>query len=338
MSKQLPAIPTALIFVVWLMGSCSAGKIYLSVLKPATVSIPGTIRTLSIIPLAGLPDPPGEFDSIRLAELDPGYDYNFTKKGFIYGVYEVLSSSPRFQKVVITDSAIISEASAGIISIDLLKQICRHDSTDAALVLKKVVSYDTLLHGHTEMVQNGRYECNLIYKVISRTRWAIYQPDPWLETPVFFFADTVFHYEEGGCDKIYSSKDMRELLYNTCFFAGSAAGKMLVPVWDNEAMRHMYAGADKELRNAAKLVKTDRWEEAGQIWYRLSDNNNKKLASRASFNMALAWERDDDLDQALLWVSHADSLSSNRKTVAYKKILQERLLERTELDYQMNVE
>lgn len=338
MSKQLPTLPTTLIFVAWLMGSCSAGKTYLSVLKPAAVYIPGTIRTLSILPLAGLPEPPGEFDSIRLAALDPNYDYSFTKKGFIYGAYEVLSSSPRFQKVVITDSAIINEAADGIISIDLLKQICRHDSTDAVLVLKKAVCYDTILHDQVEMVQNGRYECNLIYEVISRTRWAFYQPDPWIETPVYFFTDTVINYEEDGCNKIYSIADMRELLYNSCFYAGSTAGKMLVPVWDNEALRPIFTGPEKELRKAAELVNTNRWEEAGQIWYRLSDNSNKKLASRASFNMALAWERDDNLDQALVWLNHADSLSSSRKTMAYKKILQERLFERTVLDSQLNTE
>jgi hypothetical protein len=336
MTKGLPALPTTLILVVWLTGSCFTGKIYLSVLQPATVTVPGTIRSISILPIAGVPDPPGVFDSIRVAALDPAYDYNTIKKGFIYGLYDIISLSPRFDKVVITDSGMVAQASEGILSMELLQQICRHDSTDAALVLKKAVSYDTLLQDQTLFIYSGEgFDCALHYTVVSLTRWAFFLPESRLQAFIFSSTDTIYHYEEGGCYKIRSPRSMQELLYNACFFAGSEAGKKMVPVWDDQVVRYLFTGPDKELRKAARLALANQWADAGKIWYGLSQDPDSYLASRASFNIALAWERDDDLDQAYLWASHADSLDGNPKTAAYRKVLQERLQTREELDRQM---
>ena len=321
------------------MGSCYTDKIYLSVLHPATVSIPRTIRSVSLLPVAGIPDPPGTFDSIRIAVLDPAYNYNLIKKGIIYGLYDVIATSPRFVKVVLTDSVTTGNADKGIISWDQLQEICRHDSTDAVLLLKKAVCYDTLMNGMTEIIYTGDgFDCNLFYKVVTRTRWAFYRPEDRLQTQTFYSVDSVFHYEEAGCYKIRSIQAMKELLYNACFFTGSAVGKKLVPVWDDQVARYLFTGPDKELREAAKLALANHWDEAGKIWYGLSDDGNKNLASRASFNMALAWEQDDDLNQAYLWISHADSLAGNHKTMDYRKVLKQRLKERTELDRQMSGE
>lgn len=336
MVKGLPALPTTLILVIWLTGSCFTGKTYLSVLQPAAVIIPGTIRSVSILPIAGVPDPPGEFDSIMVAALDPTYDYNITKKGFIYGLYDILSLSPRFNKVVIADSSMVAGASEGILSMELLQLICRHDSTDAALLLKKAVSYDTLLQDQPKLIYSGEgFDCALQYTVVSLTRWAFFLPDSGLQALTLSSTDTIYHYEEGACYKISSPKSMQELLYNACFFTGSEVGKKMVPMWDDRVVRYLFTGPDRELRKAARLASANQWADAGKIWYGLSDDPDSYLASRASFNIALAWERDDNLDQAYLWAMHADSLYGNHKTMAYRKILQERLNKREDLDRQM---
>jgi hypothetical protein len=146
----------------------------------------------------------------------------------------------------------------------------------------------------------------------------------------------VDYYKEGYFGKSYSYKTVQELLYNACFFTGNKIGKYLAPVWNNDVKRTLYSGVNEHLRSASKFVQTNKWEEAGEIWNALSENQNKRLAAKASFNIALAWERDDDLNQAFSWAGYADSLYSTHKILAYKKILEERLQQRTVLENQMN--
>jgi len=303
------------------------------------VKIPVAIRSISIFPAAGIPDKHGVFDSIRYAAIDTAYDYNVTRKGYLYGLYDVLSQSPRFLRVVVADSVYGRAVNSGVITWDLLKEICRHDSTDAVLLLKKAVAYDTLLVDPYNLGNNysGNYEitCNFDYKVINYTRWAFYQPDVQVQTGTYAFTDTAYFYETGGCDRILSPVAMRSVLYSACFFSGSEVARKLAPVWEDKTKRLFYTGPHWSLKDAAESVFNNQWEEAGQIWESLSVSTNKHLASKAAFNTALAWEREDDLDQALLWVNYADSLVSNKKMKTYRKILEKRIQERSLLDQQM---
>jgi hypothetical protein len=346
------------VFLSAIFYGCSTHIISLSILEPAKETIPASVKSISIYPVAGLPDGPGVFDSVRYFALDPRYDYNVTKMGYIYGIYEAIASSPRFQKVLITDSVFTSSISTGIISRDLLKEICIHDSTDAVLLLKKVVAYDEkgyFIDGEykpdsydikgkvTFNSDIGQYEvvrsynsCFFFYRLISHISWALYQPELQVRPTINTSIDTVDYYKEGYFGKSYSYKTVQELLYNACFFTGNKIGKYLAPVWNNDVKRTLYSGVNEHLRSASKFVQTNKWEEAGEIWNALSENQNKRLAAKASFNIALAWERDDDLNQAFSWAGYADSLYSTHKILAYKKILEERLQQRTVLENQMN--
>jgi hypothetical protein len=346
MLKKPSYIPASLILCIILLNSCSAGSILISVLQPASVIIPGKIKSISIFPVAGVPDSPGVFDSISHIALYPGYDYNITKKGFIYGIYDVLASSPRFQRIVIADSALSSMVASGIISWDLLEEICRHDSTDGVLLLKKAVTIDIIRNYWGDNISKG-YDAwyrgeeypfssyDFLLRLINRTRWAFYQPDSQVQTPTFSYTDTIDFYDIEGLYTVRSYAAMREVLYDACFYTGSEVGKQLAPAWNNDAPRFLYTGPNKPLRKATALLRNEKWEEAGQIWDSLAHVDNKMLAFKASFNTALAWEQADDLDQALLWINYADSLRHNNRVEAYKKILKKRLQERAVLDIQM---
>jgi hypothetical protein len=112
-------------------------------------------------------------------------------------------------------------------------------------------------------------------------------------------------------------------------------GLQISPAWHDSIPRTFFTGPGRELGYASQLVMKNQWDQAAVIWNRLSENPNKRLASHASFNMALAWERDDELDQAMLWISYSDSLMSSGNTLIYKKIIEDRLKNRKILDLQM---
>lgn len=350
MSKKLLLILTSLSCTIFLFNSCFTSQVFISVLQPASVSIPNTIKSISIFPVAGIPRPPGVFDSITGGLLDPDFNYNITRKGYLYGIYDVIAASPRFQKVVISDSAFSSRILSGRIGWDVLEEICVHDSTDAVLLVKKAIAFDSISNyfgndpfhvraGNEFNPEGGIFRRNtysdLYLRVISHMGLAVYQPSLMAQVSTVNTTDTVEFYEEAGFRKFYSYDSVRELLYNACFYAGNNIGKQLVPIWNEKVPRTLFIGPPRKLRQAAGLVWKDRWTEAGEIWNALSENTNKRLASRASFNIALAWERDDELDQALSWASYADSLHSSQTISSYKKALESRLKERTILDTQM---
>jgi hypothetical protein len=338
MSKRPVYIPTTLILAIILLNSCTTGRVYISVLQPASVNIPGSIKSVSIFPAAGIPDKHGIFDSIRYAALDTAYDYNITRKGYIYGLFDVLSHSPRFSKIVIADSVYGRAVSSGVITWDFLKKICRHDTTDAILLLKKAVAYDTLMSDPDVPVSYDAFGtvCNFNYRVIHYTRWAFYEPEDLVQTETLTFSDTVYFYETGGCNRIHSPAAMRNVLYSACFYSGSQVARELAPAWEDHVRRIFFTGPNFPLKTAAEAVMKDHWEEAGSIWEALAVNSGKRLAYKAAFNTALAWEREDDLDQAWLWINFADSLVSNKKTETYKDLLSRRVHERTLLDQQLS--
>ena len=89
------------------------------------------------------------------------------------------------------------------------------------------------------------------------------------------------------------------------------------------------------MHTANLKVKMDQWQEATELWRNLTDNPNKKLASRACFNMALACEVEDKLELAYEWIKKSNSLYYNTKTDSYKKIIEKRLKNIQRLDEQM---
>jgi len=311
--------------------ACYTGRISISVLEPARVTIPASIKRVSLFPGAGIPDPPGSIDSISEIPLEADYDYNRLKRGYMDGVFVTMSESPRFQKVVKADTVYEWLLSSGHISWEELSQICTTDTTDAVLILKKAVSHDML----------QRYDipgipCGILYQMINQTKWSFYQPFIQKEYGNILLTDTIiFDYGNEDCFSPFILEDIPDVLYESFFSTGSRMGLQISPAWHDSIPRIYFLGPGKELHYAAQLAINNQWNQAAVIWNTLSESDNRRLASHASFNMALAWERDDELDQALLWISYSDSLFSSGKTLVYKKILENRLKNRDLLNQQM---
>jgi|WetSurMetagenome_2_1015567.scaffolds.fasta_scaffold136471_2 hypothetical protein len=321
-----------IIFILLIFIACSTGRISISVLEPAKINIPSSIKRVSLFPGAGIPNPPGVMDSIHEIELEPDYDYNRIKRGYMHGVYETMSQSPRFHKVVLSDSIYESLLVTGMISWAEIRQICSHDSTDAIFLLKKAVSRDTLARYDVP----GVY-CGILYRVINNTKWTFYQPFLQREYEDLIYSDTsIFKQDDENCDGHTTLLDVQGILYDACFGTGTRLGEQISPTWHDNIPRVLFTGPGTKLQQASLLAMNDKWDDAAAVWNALAEGKKRRQASHAAYNMALAWEREDDLPQAVLWISYADSLLSSGKTLAYKKILEVRLKNRELLDLQMN--
>jgi hypothetical protein len=104
----------------------------------------------------------------------------------------------------------------------------------------------------------------------------------------------------------------------------------LIPSWKTEN-RWYYSDNSGDMKKAANLAATGKWQDAADIWGALYDKEksiNKKI--RLASNIALANEYLDDLDNALDWVNLAyhmlpdKSKSDLAKQVAFYRILLEK--------------
>ena len=92
---------------------------------------------------------------------------------------------------------------------------------------------------------------------------------------------------------------------------------------------------EDEFKKASKEVKSNQWDNAIDIWKNLVNLNDKKIASKASYNMALAAEIKGSLDVAIDWAKKAKALG-DKKANSYISILNKRKQDQVKLNKQLN--
>jgi hypothetical protein len=314
--------PISFLFLLLSVSSCYS-KLTISVLEPGTYILPSELQKVTIYSVPGMHATPGFFDSIAAYPLNPQTDINSIRQGYLQGVYEIMSESPRFKKVVLSDSVFDKMLTYGNLSWKSVERICSHDTTDALLFLARAVSYWDLDNTISFYLSPG-YQTE--HHFLNKTRWMLFSPATQKVLGSYSYNDTV-----SVSPEIVLTDDV---LYKNCYVMGRAFGQKICPHW-NDAERMMYVGPGRELRKATSLIADDKWVQAGAIWNTLAESPHIKKAYRAAFNLSVAFERDDDLDQAYLWIQYADSLDNTAASSAYKKILEGRLKVKPLLDQQM---
>ncbi len=321
--SRFPTLPLLLILLVTLIGSCLPYSVTISILEPAEVIVPATAQRISMLPVPGYYAKPGVFDSLSHVILSPKTDIKEIKMGYLHGMYDLLSHSPRFDKVVFSDSSYYKNR----LMWEDVARICKHDTTDAVLFLSKAVAYDAVNKYY--FFDNGESYSQSNYNILNYTKWVLCMPEKESAVFTYEFADTL------NVPVFSGLSGLEQLLYDACYLSGQSSGRKLSPYWTN-VPRYFYSGPGGDMRKAARLALKDQWGEAATIWNALSETDNKTLAARASFNIALAYERDDILDQAVLWAAYADSLVSDNNMDIYSKLLMIRMDTRDKLEMQMN--
>jgi len=319
-------IPVSFLFLVILVTSCFS-KVTISVLEPGTYILPASVQKLTIYSRPGMQSTPGFFDSLTDFRFSAETDINKIRQGYLDGVHEIMSFSPRFKKVTLSDTAFDKLLLYGNLTWNAVDRICGHDTSDALLFLWKAVSYTSHENASSFSWQPDYLDLS---HILNHSKWMFFKPVTHQQLASYTYSDTVSVAPELFLDP----DNIENILYQNCYIMGKAFGEKLCPHW-KEVERIMYVGPGRDLRKATAFTADDKWVEAGAIWDQLAESTNKKQAYRAAFNLGLAYERDDVLDQALLWIAYADSLHSTAASSEYRKILEGRLKVKPLLDEQM---
>jgi hypothetical protein len=119
-------------------------------------------------------------------------------------------------------------------------------------------------------------------------------------------------------------------LIQSGYRAGWNYGKRIAQEWRPES-RFLYRVSGKALSNA----KNENWATAIDLWKGIVGTGDKKTASEAAFNIAVAYEMQDRIPDALEWAAKSYFLQRDINTDNYIKKLERRLNDQKKLQQQL---
>lgn len=145
--------------------------------------------------------------------------------------------------------------------------------------------------------------------------------------------DSLFREEASDWSKLKDNiPEINSLITEMSVVGADKLTSKFIPSWQVQD-RWYYSNKSSQMKEADKLVKQTKWKEAADIWnnlYEKEKNTNKKI--RLAFNIALANEYLDNVENAQIWINKAYEMLPDKsnnsdlslQVVQYKKILDKR--------------
>lgn len=204
----------------------------------------------------------------------------------------------------------------------LVSQLCRQYNTDALMVMEQFST--KVMTDYTEEKYIDRYSgtayslyasLDLKYDALFR----IYKPGK--KTQEIKLSDTI-NWESMGDDqlRLFSKlPSIKQALINAGIKVALDVDDKISPAWITE--KRGYYVLDQKNDSGQQLINENRTEEAKAFWMEKEKSTNKKIKSRAEFNLAVASELEGDVGQAIEWGLKSFYTKYDYRTEVYLKKL-----------------
>jgi hypothetical protein len=116
-------------------------------------------------------------------------------------------------------------------------------------------------------------------------------------------------------------------MHSACSNAALEYSRLIIP-GEIQVKRFYYPDGDTTLVKADKDAREGKWGRAESHWKWLAYNSpDSAIQARASYNMALACERDGRLNQAMGFAKRSQRIRPDKRTLDYISVLNKRTLE-----------
>ena len=329
------------------LSSCSTSSVLVSIQQPADITIPSDIKSVVV---ANRSAPAKKNLAGNIIEgLVTGEGIGSDKRGSQYcveGLVSILDDSERFDTKNIGDLELKGTGTSSFpppLKWKKVKKLCNTYNADALIVLETFDSDSRILFGEPVKrtvrrkglkIVEMRHKAILEMKIVSG--WRIYDNSK----KIIIDENKFTEYKEFSAFGV-SNKDAESklpyrgvALKQSGDFAGFKYGKRISPIWI-QARRVFYSGKEDQFKKASKNVKANQWNNAIEIWQGMVNQNDKTIAAKASYNMALASEIKGYLDTAIDWAKKAKALG-DKKANSYISILNKRKQDQVKLNKQLN--
>jgi len=246
---------------------------------------------------------------------------------------ELLFESGRYD-FVIPENRFLDVHRNSFLSIELspdrVKELCETYNTDAVLSLDhfktQVITnydkdsfFDQLVNGFTAY---SYAEMAIIYEALFR----VY--DPVKERVILreFMRDTIIWEDADRTTTALFRKftPVKSALSEAGIAVALDFSDIIGTTWRQSRRIYFYKG-DSDLKNASLLIDDGNWEPAMALWKNLAEkSSSKSVRSKAEFNVAIAYELQGNLDEAINWALKSYETMYRPVTYNYLEILKRR--------------
>lgn len=100
---------------------------------------------------------------------------------------------------------------------------------------------------------------------------------------------------------IPSKIKLKIVVNNSARYLGQSFCSKLIPTWI-QVDRMYYTSKNQNMIQAEKFALNNDWRKAAELWNLQTRSQNKKIAAKASYNMALGCEMEGNQDAAIDWL------------------------------------
>jgi hypothetical protein len=331
MKKSLFIVSIVIMFL-----SCKTNELYLNVVEPAPVTLPSNIKNVGVINRSKPNDATQKIDNIDKALTLEGV--NLDKDGAqesIKGLTDELLNNNRFTEVKALDDIDFRTSSLvafpAPLSWDIVTQICKETTTDALFSLEKFDT-DTRVNYSSRKVDIKTplgavpgLEHRIDVETIVKTGWRIYDPLSRQVLDEYTYQESIISTGRGINPLLAAAAltGRKEAVNEVSNKAGHGYAFRIIP-YQLRVTREYYVKGTNNFKIARRKAQMGKWDEAGELWKRDTENNKMKIAGRAAYNMAILSEINGDLDSALQWAQKAYEDYNNKLAPEYVRILENR--------------
>lgn len=329
------------VLACFLFYSCSTQLVFLTVNKPAPVSITPSIKRIGIINRSIISDSAGIRKTVDqiLSAKGPELDRECSNE-CIRGLKDALMQNNKFLSVVFLDSISIPNNFPGTfpspLSWDRIGEICRVNNVDALFILESFHT-DSRINVAAIPTNIGAIAAD----VASATRvettinagWRIYDPQNRVILDEYSISGNLSVDGALNLDAISALMNHKEAIMATSYQIGQSYAARILP-YPIRVNREFYVKGSMNLKMARRMANAGDWDSAAALWQKETINSKIKIKGRAYYNMAISREINGDLDGAIGWAKKAYEMTGKRLALQYLNILQYRKSQDDILKYQ----
>jgi hypothetical protein len=321
---------------VLILASCKTNELYLNVVEPAPVQIPSSVQNVGIINRYLPTDETKVIDAIDKTLSLEGK--NLDKDGAaetVKGLAEELSGNVRFTSVAVIDDIKFKTSSLesfpAPLKWEIVEMICAEKNADALFALERYDT-DTKVNYSSQKVDMKTplgnipaLEHTVDMQTVVQTGWRIYYPSAKSILDEYVYDESIVSTGKGinplvAAAGLMGRKDAVNQVSNK---AGREYALRILP-YQIRVSRDYYVKGTDNFKIAKRRAQMGKWNEAGELWEKETNNSNGKIAGRACYNMAIINEINGDLNTALGWAQKAYEDYNNKLALDYVRILENR--------------
>ena len=265
----------------------------------------------------------------------------------ITGLFDELLKDKRFETVILLDSVPEAmknfESESNAISWDVLESLCRDNDVEAIFSLAYYEADTKVSLKKTSVLQSDLMRQKVKIKgqeitleTLIENGWRIYDPFNRRVIDEIVFNDRIVS-KGKGVDPVEAYKSIenrREDMLSKSRTTGSNYGLRLLPS-ENKVLRSFYVNGTENFVKAGELVFSGDWQGATDLWELERENEDSKMRGRSCHNLAVMYEREENLEKALQLATKALENHKSKVTSAYVKALEQRIESKSRLEQQL---